>query len=380
MSHDFENNDPSDTDSPKSRTAGRLLRDVVRKTLSQSADARQVTEETLRGILGDVKLPRELGNVLFQQADSIKTEVVRVVAGEVRNFLAEANLGEELAKIITSLSFEIRTEIRFIPNDEALRPSVRSKVGVKSQRDNQEPEMVETKETAVMDRAIRNSVTTLANRFMGRIDELLEDVLEPENEHPERDDASDDAFHAEEAAGESTSRKRSTKGPDLRRRAEAAASQVASAGRATASKAAVTAVSAARKPVASVAAKAKANAPVAVAAARSTANAAARSPAVTAAANRAQAVVRGAKPASSATRTEEKETSSTSAKPASRITTTSARPTVATTRASTARTSSPSKSNPTSETAEHSVVLHPPELNDGDDAQPITPPTEPTKD
>ncbi|MBI3906201.1 MAG: hypothetical protein HY309_12070 [Pseudomonas fluorescens] len=38
----------------------------------------------------------------------------------MRDFLNGLNLHQELAKLLTTLSFEIKTEIRFIPNDEAV--------------------------------------------------------------------------------------------------------------------------------------------------------------------------------------------------------------------------------------------------------------------
>lgn len=184
MSDDYYSNDPFDDDEPKGRQKARLIRDVLRKTVSQGVEARQLTEDTIRNLVGEMKLPREIGNIVLQQADLIKTEVVRVVAGEVRNFLEEANLGEELAKILTSLSFEVRTEIRFIPNDEALKPSVRSRVGLKSTHRDDDEDLVETADSRVLDHAIRKGVTNLASRFMQRIVALDDDAFE--------DEASDD--------------------------------------------------------------------------------------------------------------------------------------------------------------------------------------------
>src|SRR5690625_5096806 len=134
MARDFETHEPSDQDAKRARRAAKTLRDILRKTLVQSSDARQTTEDLLRAVLGEVKIPREYVNLILQQVNATRGELVRVIATEVRTFLDDANLGEELAKILTTLSFEIRTEIRFIPNDEALRPSVKSRVGVKSTR------------------------------------------------------------------------------------------------------------------------------------------------------------------------------------------------------------------------------------------------------
>ena len=66
----------------------------------------------------------------------IPTEVLRIVGQEVRRFLETVNLSGELQKLLTSLSFEIKTEIRFIPNDAAVKPDVKNKVTVKRSRED----------------------------------------------------------------------------------------------------------------------------------------------------------------------------------------------------------------------------------------------------
>jgi|GEM_PF-658616 len=284
MARDFEYSDSADQDAKRARTAAKALRDILRKTFAQSGDARQTTEEILRAVLGDVKIPREYANVIFQQLNATRSELVRVIAGEVRTFLDEANLGEELAKILTSLSFEIRTEIRFIPNDEALRPSVKSRVGIKSARstaktaarknydphiNDEEDDLVETPGSAAIDKAIQSRIASLANVFLKGIIDIDDDedeqsrAWEDDNDadEPPTTEAAQGHAHAHEDTdsdhtddGHKRSgfnplnprdyRMRVSLSPDIRRRAEAAASQVATAGRVTASLSAATAASA----------------------------------------------------------------------------------------------------------------------------------------
>jgi|GEM_PF-1087088 len=77
--------------------------------------------------LGSV--PKEIAGYVFSQIDDTKSAMVRVVAREVREFLEAADLSKELQKALTSLSFEIRTEIRFVPNDAGgIKPEVKAKV------------------------------------------------------------------------------------------------------------------------------------------------------------------------------------------------------------------------------------------------------------
>jgi len=105
------------------RAKGRLeqlIPDIVRRTFYAGLGAVFTTEEGIRKIASEFHLPKDVANYLIQTAASSKDEIFRIFAKEVRAFLESANLSQEIQKVLTSLSFEIRTEIRFIPNDEAV--------------------------------------------------------------------------------------------------------------------------------------------------------------------------------------------------------------------------------------------------------------------
>jgi hypothetical protein len=97
-----------------------LIPEIVRRTFYAGLGAVFTTEEGIRKIASDLKLPKEMANYLIQQAAASKDELFRVVGKELRGFLESVNISGELQKLLTSLSFEIKTEIRFIPNDEAI--------------------------------------------------------------------------------------------------------------------------------------------------------------------------------------------------------------------------------------------------------------------
>src|SRR5690554_4702695 len=91
-----------------------------------------------RARLGGTKLPREVVNFILSQVDTTKREFLRIASSEVRVFLERVDLGGEVAKILTTLSFEVRMEVRFIPNDQALKPSARGRMRVKRNRSAEE--------------------------------------------------------------------------------------------------------------------------------------------------------------------------------------------------------------------------------------------------
>lgn len=115
------------------RVLPELLKRAIEKGLETGIGTLSNSREALRGVVGEnVKLPQEIVQYIFAQIDDTKSATVRVVAREVREFLAATDLSKELQKALTSLSFEIRTEIRFIPNEAGgVTPEVKAEVDPK---------------------------------------------------------------------------------------------------------------------------------------------------------------------------------------------------------------------------------------------------------
>jgi len=72
----------------------------------------------LKSLVSELKLPREIANHILAQIDETKHAALSVIAKEMRIFLEKTNLSDELARLLTQVSFEIKTEIRFVPNDK----------------------------------------------------------------------------------------------------------------------------------------------------------------------------------------------------------------------------------------------------------------------
>jgi hypothetical protein len=113
-----------------------LVPELVRKTFSAGMGAVYQTEDSLRKVAKDMNLPNlpNVAGYLASSADATKDKVLEVIARETREFLEHINLGDEIAKLLTTLSFEIKTEVRFIPNSERFggaEPDVKSSVRLK---------------------------------------------------------------------------------------------------------------------------------------------------------------------------------------------------------------------------------------------------------
>jgi len=109
-----------------------LVPELVKKTFQAGMGAVFSTEEGIRRLARE-NLP-EVAGYIASSADGAKDKVFEVIARETREFLGTLNLTEEIAKILTTLSFEIKTEIRFIPNSERMtgaEPDVKASVRLK---------------------------------------------------------------------------------------------------------------------------------------------------------------------------------------------------------------------------------------------------------
>lgn len=122
-----------------------LVPDLVRRTFTAGLGAVFSTEEGIRKITRELQIPSMAGNVagyIADTADTTKDKVLEVVAREVRDFLSHVNLTDEITRLLTTLSFEIKTEIRFIPNSErytGVDPDVKAQVRLKrNDRDGNE--------------------------------------------------------------------------------------------------------------------------------------------------------------------------------------------------------------------------------------------------
>lgn len=108
---DDERHDPGFT----RRWVGRLP-DVMSRALVAGTGALFLTEEGIRNLVSEMKLPGDAVRQLLQQADSTKKDLFRFVGQEIRSFLEQSNLSQELVKVLAGITVNIQTTISFEPN------------------------------------------------------------------------------------------------------------------------------------------------------------------------------------------------------------------------------------------------------------------------
>lgn len=99
------------------RVMPEILKRAVERAVETGASRLAEGPENLRNFVQEMKLPKEVLHYLYQQIDDTKNGLYRVVAKEIHDVLEQTKFADEITKVLTKLSFEIKTEIRFIPND-----------------------------------------------------------------------------------------------------------------------------------------------------------------------------------------------------------------------------------------------------------------------
>jgi hypothetical protein len=89
--------------------------EFVRKVAVAGLGALFMTEEGIRSLAGQLKLPKEVLGYILGQAEKTKDEVGRVVSEELRRFLQSEKLRDELLKLVSGMTIEVKAQIRLVP-------------------------------------------------------------------------------------------------------------------------------------------------------------------------------------------------------------------------------------------------------------------------
>lgn len=99
-----------------------LLGDSLRKLFGVGVSAAFMTEESIRQYLGDLKLPKEILNVVLQSAGRSKDEITNRVSNEIIKLVDKIDWVKELARFAETHKFKIQAEIDIIRKEDAPKP------------------------------------------------------------------------------------------------------------------------------------------------------------------------------------------------------------------------------------------------------------------
>ncbi len=91
----------------------RAVADSLRKVLVNGLSAVLMTEEGIRQVVSDLRLPKDAVGYLSQQAERSRREVSRIVGEEVKRFLHNTDMAGLLRKSLSGMKVEVRAELKF---------------------------------------------------------------------------------------------------------------------------------------------------------------------------------------------------------------------------------------------------------------------------
>ncbi len=106
----------------------RVLPELIKRALEVGVGKLVEGPENVRAFVQELKLPKEVLGLLVAQLEETKSGMSSAVAREVREFLEHTNLGEQLATALSRLSLEVKTEIRFVPNEAGPKPQASTEI------------------------------------------------------------------------------------------------------------------------------------------------------------------------------------------------------------------------------------------------------------
>ncbi|HKC60203.1 MAG TPA: hypothetical protein VKB92_08965 [Myxococcales bacterium] len=118
-------------DPPDEQTKG-FVPDIVRRAVLTGVGALFMTEEGIRNLVGEMKLPKDALAFLVTQAERTRSEATRIVTHEVRRFLEGETLRREIWKLLTSVTLEVNATVQLKPSSE---PNIKAKIKPRKKED-----------------------------------------------------------------------------------------------------------------------------------------------------------------------------------------------------------------------------------------------------
>ncbi|MFZ4405497.1 MAG: hypothetical protein ACOYOK_15475 [Pseudobdellovibrionaceae bacterium] len=96
-----------------------LIGETLKKVFTAGVSAAFLTEENIRNYVSELKLPKEILNLLLQSASKSKEEVTQKVSKEIAAILQKIDFVKEFSKFAENHKFKITAEIDIVKKDSA---------------------------------------------------------------------------------------------------------------------------------------------------------------------------------------------------------------------------------------------------------------------
>ncbi|WP_413287473.1 hypothetical protein [Bdellovibrio sp. HCB337] len=114
---DGKNPSKKEIDDSKIEDGKSLLSDALKKVFTAGVSAAFMTEESIRSYLGEMKLPKEVLQLLLQSASKSKDEITQRMSKELVAMIQKIDLVKEFSKFAETHKFKISAEVEILKKD-----------------------------------------------------------------------------------------------------------------------------------------------------------------------------------------------------------------------------------------------------------------------
>jgi len=95
-----------------------MVPDALKKALAAGVGAVFMTEEGIRNMVSEMKLPKEALSYLLTQTERTRKDVFEAVSKEVKKYLRSKEPEKLLSQVLQHFTIEVKAEIKFRTNDK----------------------------------------------------------------------------------------------------------------------------------------------------------------------------------------------------------------------------------------------------------------------
>ena len=99
-------------DEEELKKSGLSIADIAKKVVAVGVGAAFLTEESIRSALGEVKLPKEILNLVLQNASKTKDIVADQVTKEIVKLISKIDFVKEASRFVEEHKFTIEIDIK----------------------------------------------------------------------------------------------------------------------------------------------------------------------------------------------------------------------------------------------------------------------------
>jgi hypothetical protein len=112
MANDNDSDSPKDSESDE--PLGLKIGDTIRKVITAGLGAAFLTEESIRGYVSELKLPKEVLTVLLQSAAKSKEDLMNKVGNELIKLINKIDFVKEASRFVEEHKFKIKAEVEVV--------------------------------------------------------------------------------------------------------------------------------------------------------------------------------------------------------------------------------------------------------------------------